>query len=221
MNSNLTSDPGDPFDGSATVGDLDVQQLAAAFTHFRPRLRRMVKLRLDRRLQSRVDPSDVLQEAYLDILGRVARVQECRDATGGELPLFLWLRLNTLQKLLEFHRRHLGVQARDVRREVTLHKGPLPHASSATLAGYLLGQLTSPSNAAVQAERRFQLQEALNALPLVDREVLALRHFEELSNQEVAEVLGLSKSAASNRYVRALGRLRDALAEIPGFFNQS
>ena len=220
MSSIFTSDSGEPFDGSAPVGDLDSRQLAAAFTYFRPRLRQMVNLRLDRRLQSRVDPSDVLQEAFLDIVGRVARIKECGDATGRELPLFLLLRLNTLQKLLEFHRRHLGVQARDVRREVTLHKGPLPHASSATLAGYLLGQLTSPSNAAVQAERRLQLQEVLNTLTLLDREVLALRHFEELTNQEVAEVLGLSKSAASNRYVRALGRLRDALADIPGFFSQ-
>ena len=94
----------------------------------------------------------------------------------------------------------------------------LPQASSASLAAQLFGRLTTPSQAAVRAERQLQLQAVLNGMEPMDREILALRHFEELSNGEAAEVLGLSKTAANNRYIRALGRLRDLLEDVPGFF---
>src|SRR5206468_277179 len=110
----------------------------------------------------------------------------------------------------------LGAQMRAAGQEVSLHQGGLPAASSHSLANLLLGRLTSPSAAAVRAERQVRLQEALNAMDPTDREVLALRHFEELSNAEVAAVLGLTKTAASNRYVRALKRLKEALSALPG-----
>jgi RNA polymerase sigma-70 factor, ECF subfamily len=192
----------------------DPTTLAEVFEQYRPRLRKMIKLRLDRRLQGRVDPSDVLQEAYLEIARRAPELKE-----RPEMPLFLWLRMMTGQKLLEFHRRHLGAQLRDVRREITLYSGPLPQASSVSLAAYLLGHLTSASQVAQRAELQIKLQESLNNLDPIDREVLTLRHFEELTNTEVAQVLGLAKNAASNRYVRALARLREVLEEIPGFFD--
>jgi RNA polymerase sigma-70 factor (ECF subfamily) len=186
---------------------------AELFQHYRGRLRQMVRLRLDRRLQGRIDPSDVLQEAYLDMARRLPEyVAEPR------IPFFLWLRLLTGQRLLMIHRQHLGTQMRDVGHEVSLHSGPLPQASSASLAAHLLGRLTTPSQAAVRAEMQLRLQEALNGMDPIDREVLTLRHFEELSNSETAQVLGLQKAAASNRYVRALKRLREVLASIPGFF---
>ena len=135
------------------------------------------------------------------------------------MPLFLWLRLMTGQKLLEIHRRHLGAQQRDVRREVTLYAGAMPEASSVSLAAFLLGRNPSPSENARRVELQLKLQEVLNSLEPIDREVLVLRHFEQLTNNETAQVLGLSKNAASNRYVRALARLRATLAEIPGFLD--
>jgi RNA polymerase sigma-70 factor, ECF subfamily len=207
-------------DDSTDLGDLtrrlaegDQQALAAAFARHRDRLRRMVQLRLDRRLQGRVDASDVLQEAYLDIATRAAEY-----AAKPAMPFFLWLRFLTGQRLLMIHRRHLGAKMRDVGQEVSLYHGALPQASSASLAAHLLGRLTSPSQAAARAELQLKLQEALNAMEPLDREVLTLRHFEELSNNDVAAVLGLSKAAASNRYMRALKRLKDVLVNIPGFF---
>src|SRR5262245_10945936 len=150
----------------------------------------MVRLRLDRRLQGRVDPSDVLQDAYLDYARRFPEWAE-RPA----LPFFLWLRLLTGQKLVDLHRRHLGAQMRDAGQEVSLYRGALPQASSASLAAQLLGRLTSASQAAIRAERQLRLQEVLNGLDEMDREILALRHFEQLSNGEAAQVLGLSKTA--------------------------
>jgi RNA polymerase sigma-70 factor, ECF subfamily len=191
----------------------DQQALAELFGRHRDRLRRMVRLRLDRRLQGRVDPSDVLQEAYLDLARRAPEY-----AAEPKMPFFLWLRLLTGQRLLAVHRQHLGAQMRDAGQEVSLYRGALPQASSVSLAAQLLGRLTSPSQAAVRAELQIKLQEALNLLDPLDREVLALRHFEELSNNETAAVLGLQKAAASNRYVRALKRLKDLLAGMPGFF---
>jgi RNA polymerase sigma-70 factor (ECF subfamily) len=107
---------------------------------------------------------------------------------------------------------------RDVGQEVSLYQGALPAADSASLAAQLMGHLTTPSQAAVRAELQIRLQEVLNAMDGLDREILALRHFEEMNNGEVASILGLSKAAASNRYVRALKRLKGELRGIPGFF---
>ena len=136
------------------------------------------------------------------------------------MPPYLWLRLVTGQRLAQVHRQHLGAAMRDAGREVSLYRGALPQASSASLAAQLLGHFTTSSQAAVRAERQVQLQAILNGLDELDREILALRHFEGLSNGEAAQVLGLSKTAANNRYVRALGRLRDLLGRVPGFLDQ-
>ena len=171
-------------------------------------------MRLDRRLQGRVDPSDVLQDAFLDITQRLPEY-----VAQPEMPFYLWLRLLTGQRLLALHRRHLGAQMRDAGQEVSLYRGALPQASSASLAAQLLGRLTSPTQAAIRAELQIKLQEALNELDPIDREILTLRHFEELTNNETATVLGLQKAAASNRYVRALKRLKTVLNAIPGFLD--
>src|SRR5437764_7868961 len=175
----------------------------------------MVRLRLDRRLQGRVDPSDLLQEAYIDLAQRLPEYVH-----KPPMPFFLWLRLVTGERLLRFHRQHLGTAMRDAGREVSLYRGALPQASSVSLAAQLLGRFTTASQAAIRAERQLQLQAVLNGMDPLDREILALRHFEELSNGEAAEVLGLSKTAANNRYIRALGRLRDLLESIPGFLDR-
>jgi RNA polymerase sigma-70 factor (ECF subfamily) len=182
------------------------------FSRYLPRLRRMVHLRLSRRLQGRVDDSDVLQEACLDVSRRLSEY-----AAEPKVPFYLWLRHLTGLKLAEIHRRHLGTQLRDADREVTLHRGALPEADSASLAAQLLGSITSPSEAAVKAEQRLMVQEALNLMDSVDREVLALKHFEQLSTSEIADVLGLSKAGAGSRYLRAIKRLREILSHMPGF----
>jgi RNA polymerase sigma-70 factor (ECF subfamily) len=188
------------------------EALRQLFSHYRDRLKRMVHLRLSRRLQGRVDDSDVVQEAYLEISKKLAEyVKE------PELPLFLWLRHMTGLKLAEVHRRHLGTQLRDADREVSLHRGGLPLADSASLAAQLMGKLTTPSQAAIKAEQRIFVQEALNSMDPIDREVLALKHFEQLSTSEIAQVLGLSKAGAGSRYLRAIKRMRDILERIAGF----
>jgi RNA polymerase sigma-70 factor (ECF subfamily) len=194
----------------------DESALAALFDGYRERLRRMIRLRLDRRLSGRVDTSDVLQEAYLDVRRRLGEYTCDPDA----MPFHLWLRLIAGQRLTDVHRAHLGTQMRDAGMEVSLHRGPFPQASSISLAAQLLGKLTSASKAAIRAEHKLIVQEALNGMDPIDREVLTLRHFEHLSNDETALVLGLSKSAASNRYIRALRRLKAILSSIPGLKEQ-
>jgi RNA polymerase sigma-70 factor (ECF subfamily) len=190
----------------------DESALAALFDGSRARLRPMIRLRLDRRLAGRIDSSDVLQEAYLDVRKRIA--EYARDPEA--MPFHLWLRLVTAQRLTDIHRYHLGTQMRDAGQEVSLHRGPFPQANSVSLAAKLLGKLTSASKAAIRAEQKLRVQETLNSMDPIDREVLALRHFEHLSNDETAIVLGLTKAAASNRYVRALKRLKDLLSSLPG-----
>jgi RNA polymerase sigma-70 factor (ECF subfamily) len=189
----------------------DREAWGALLVHSRDRLRRMVALRLDHRLQGRVDPSDVIQEAYIDASARLAEY-----ARRPDLPFFLWLRFLTGQRLLRVHRQHLGAEMRDVAREVSLYRGALPEATSAALAAQLLGRDTRPSAAAIRVERRIRLQEALNSMDAIDREVLALRHIEQLTNPEAARVLGLQEAAAAKRYVRALKRLREILDARPG-----
>jgi RNA polymerase sigma-70 factor (ECF subfamily) len=191
------------------AGDGDA--VSAIFSRHRDRLRRMVDIRLDRRLQARVDASDVVQDAYVEVVRRLDEY-----VADPKLPLFLWLRLVVGQRLMKVHRQHLGTKLRDAGREVSLYREALPAASSAALAAQLLGKYTSPTQAAGRAERMLRLQEALNTLDPVDREVLSLRHFEELTRSEAAQALGISAAAAAKRYVRALKRLTNLLADMPG-----
>ena len=204
----MTNSPATPED-RLRAGD--VGAAGEVFAACRERLKKMVRLRLDRRLQGRLDASDVLQEAFLDVQ------KKAPDFAAKEMPAYLWLRLIVAERLLILHRHHLGAQMRDAGQEVSLHRGGLPAASTHSLANLLLGRLTSPTQAAIRAERQVRLQEALNGMDELDREILALRHFEELSNSEAATVLGLTKTAASNRYIRALKRLKEILAVLPGF----
>jgi RNA polymerase sigma-70 factor (ECF subfamily) len=132
------------------------------------------------------------------------------------LPLFLWFRLVVGDRLMKLHRQHLGTQQRAAGREVSLYRDALPLASSAALAAQLLGKETSPTQVVVRAERMLRVQEALNSLEPVDREIISLRHFEGLSRREAAQALGIEEAAAAKRYVRALKRLREALTDMPG-----
>jgi RNA polymerase sigma-70 factor (ECF subfamily) len=200
--------------GRAAAGDAPA--LAELFERHRSRLEQMIRLRLDRRLQGRLDPADVLQEAYLEFARRFAEY-----AAHPTLPFYLWLRLLTGQKLAALHRHHLGAKMRNAGLEVSLHHGDLPRASSASLAELLMGRLTTASRAAIRAETQVRVQEALNSMDPIDREILVLRHFEMLSNEEAAQVLGLKRQAASNRHARALKRLKEILAQLPGFGDRS
>lgn len=183
--------------------------LATLFREFEPRLRNMIELRIDRRIQGRLAVSDVIQESYIEYAESLARYE-----TRTNVPFYLWLRKVALRKLFELQRLHLGTAARDVQREVDWQRDWGPGASSISLAEFFVGCMTSPSQAAIRVELKVRIQDVLNEMDLGDREVLSLRHFEQLSNNEVAEVLGLSPSAASIRYFRALRRLRPLLDQI-------
>lgn len=209
----MTSDSPELRHLLARLRDGEPAALAELFALYRPQLHRMVELRLDPRVGTRAAPSDVLQEAYLDA---AARVEHFFRREG--VSFYVWLRLIVNQSLIDLHRRHLTAQKRGADREVSPAWTP---ATSISLARHLVAQMDSPSQAARREEMLVQVQAALDGLDPLDREILTLRHFEELSNNEVAELLGLQKAAASNRYVRALGRLRQALANIPGFFDES
>jgi RNA polymerase sigma-70 factor (ECF subfamily) len=209
-----TNSAGEPADLLERAGQGDPEALGQLFARYRDRLHRMVRLRMDVRMQGRLDASDVLQEAYVEMAESLADYLR-----NPAMPFFLWLRTLTGRKLQALHRQHLGTRMRDASREVSLYRGPFPQASSVSLAAHLLGRLTSPSQAAIKAELRIRVQEALNAMDALDREVLALRHFEQMTNAEIARVLDISETAASNRFVRALKRLKEILMEVPGYFD--
>ena len=194
------------------AGNGDRQATSELLAKYRDRLTKMVRLRLDRRLYGRVDPSDIVQDATIEAVRRLPKY-----AKSPPMGFFLWLRWLTGQKLTDAHRHHLGAQKRAANHEVSLYRGAMPEATSMALAAQLLGQLTSPSEAAQRAETQMKVQEGLNNLHPDDREVLVLRHFEHLSNDETAQVLGVKKSAASKRFIVALKRLKEQLQNIPGF----
>jgi RNA polymerase sigma-70 factor (ECF subfamily) len=188
---------------------------AAAINHLfachRARLRRMVELRLDDRLRGRLDASDVIQEAQLEVFQRLPDF-----FANGSMPFWVWLRLEVGKHLILVHRRHLGTAMRDARREVSLDGAAMPPASSAALAQELCARQGSPSENVVRAERIERIRQAIQALDEDDREIITLRHFEMLSRRETGEVLGISEAAAAKRYLRALDRLQTALADLPG-----
>lgn len=185
--------------------------LAEEYDRYRDRLWRIVNFRLDQRLLGRVDADDILQEAYLDAATRIEHYLNDPATT-----FFIWLRTVTGQTLIDVHRRHLGAQKRDVRREVKQKRRVFSASTSFQIADVLLGDLTSPSQAALKEELAKQLHEALESMNEIDREILVLRHFEELSNLEASEVLEIEPKTASMRYFRALTRLRSILVQIPG-----
>ena len=189
----------------------DTQALAELFTQERERLWRGIHFRMAEALRGRLEPDDVLQEAFLAASQRLNHYAES-PATSP----FIWLRMIVNQTLVDLHRQHLGAQRRDAAREVSLDGTPFAQATSASVAIQLVGLFTSPSGAAQRADVLSLVQSAIEQMDPIDREVLALRHFEELSNSEVAETLGIEQKAASIRYVRALRRLKEILAQVPG-----
>ena len=211
MAQRIIDDPGETSVLIERLRSSDPLALASLFDRYRARLRRMVQLRLDPRLKGRLDASDVLQEAYLDVAHDLPSF-----LAEAKLPPLLWLRLHVGRRLMMLHRHHLGTRMRDASMEISIFRGSMPEASSVALAMMLLGRLTSPSQAALRVERLARVQEAINRLDPIDREVLALRHFEQLGRAETAMVLGISSEAGAKRYFRAVKRLKDVLATLPG-----
>ena len=191
----------------------DRSALAELFSEHVDRLKRWVDVRLDPRLRSRLSASDVLQEVYISAEQRLDHFRGLPD-----MPFSVWVRLLADQRLVEVHRRHLGAEARDAGREVAIDR-PGPSTSAGNLAARLMGDLTSPSQAAIRVEVQESLVQTIEAMDPLDREVLVLRHFDELSNEEVAKLLDIPKGTASKRYVRALARLRAILEKIPGLLD--
>lgn len=178
------------------------------------RLRCVAGFRLDPRLRGRVDAADVTQEAFVAATQR--RAEFFRQSSQ---PLFLWLRWMVGNTLQELHRHHLGVQMRDARREARPagHAGGAdPDGTHAALVDHLTAGATGPATRAGRADLKARLDEALGRMSHADREIVALRHYEQLTSAEAAQVLGIEERAASKRYLRALERLKEILAEMPG-----
>ena len=192
-----------PSDELAQLLDGGQEAVAELFARYRDKLLRMIALRIDCRLLSKVDSEDLLQEAFVTAARRIVDYLD-RPA----VPVFVWLRQITAQILVDTHRRYLGAQMRDVRQEVTFRRANGTGTSSVFLVTHLADSLTSPSQCAVRQELLAAMTTALQQLSETDREVLVLRHLEELNNHEVAEILEIDKYAASKRYLRALARLR-------------
>jgi RNA polymerase sigma-70 factor (ECF subfamily) len=192
----------------------DTQALAEVFSLERERLWRGIHFRMAEALRGRLEPDDVLQEAFLAASQRLGHYAE----SAATSP-FIWLRMIVNQTLIDLHRQHLGAQCRDAGREISLDGAPFAQATSASVAIQLVGLFTSPSGAAQRADVLSLVQAAIEQMDPIDREVLALRHFEELTNSEVAETLGIEQKAASIRYIRALRRLKEILAQVPDLSN--
>lgn len=208
LTSNSVRDETDDLLRQAAAGDRECWGLL--LSRHRDRLVRMIALRIDDRLAGRLDASDVIQEAYLEASARLPEYLKQPD-----VPFFVWLRFLTGQRLAFLHRHHLGVHMRNAAREVSLDAGGVPATTAAGLADRLVGHEPRPSEVAVRNEIRQRFEAALNELEPVDREVIAMRHYEQLTNAETAQVLAIQESAASKRYIRALEKLRSALADLP------
>jgi len=188
------------------------EALAKYFSQIRGRLEKIVKFRLDYRLNGRISQSDILQEAYVRAAQRLDGYLK-----KPEMPFFVWIRLETQQHILDIYRKHFEAEKRDVRKEISFSRPQHDNAgqTSMALAAHLVAEMTSVSQLIEKSYQIEKLQDSLNTMSELDREVIALRHYEELSNIETAEVLGIETSAASKRYLRALKRLKEILEENP------
>ena len=204
----IPNQPVDPVVLERLRADGD-QTLADAFAAYREKFWYLVTFRMDKRIAARVDADDVLQESYVAATKRLQHYLKSPD-----FSLFVWLRMIVSQTLIDVHRRHLGAEMRSAGREISLGGPRLPQSTSVSLAVQIAGQQTSPSRAAIRDESSNQLAEAIATMSELDQETIALRHFEGLNNSETAEVLGISVTSASNRYVRALQRLRKILEAL-------
>lgn len=193
----------------------DQHALAELFSIHQKRLRHIINLKIDSRLAGRLDAEDVMQEIFMDASSRIDHFVNLHPGS-----FFVWLRLIATQSLTNIHRRHLAAEMRDADRDVSINRGTYRHPGSDSFAIQLMGKITSPSRAAIRAEDVEALRQAIDKMDTKDREILQLRHFEQLTNKETAEVLGIQIKAASIRYIRSLQKLRKVLVQVPGFVDE-
>ncbi|MFK7819648.1 MAG: RNA polymerase sigma factor [Planctomycetaceae bacterium] len=182
------------------------EAVAELFSEYREKLEHMIGFRMDSRLRGRIDASDVLQEAYLKVAERVDSYLEKPDVS-----FYVWMRQLTYQTLIDQHRLHFRSK-RGLGQEVSKKKSY--NATTYSIVGHLIGANTTPGRAVEREEEKEQLHMALDSMEDIDREILALRHFEGLPNKQVAEILGIAITAASNRYVRAMTRLGQIMQKL-------
>jgi RNA polymerase sigma-70 factor, ECF subfamily len=192
------------LDAAAQGDRRAVEQLIEVHRNY---LRKIIDLRMDDALRVRVDPSDVVQETQLVACQRINDFLKRRPTSFR-----IWLRRKALEQLVDLRRRHILAEKRSVRREYTLS-----NRSSMAIARSLMYR--PPSEQTHRQEAGRQVREAIASMSVIDREVLLLRHVEELSNAESAEVMKVDPATASQRYGRALRRLRDALHQ-QGFYDE-
>ncbi len=183
----------------------DDAALRELFSRYRPRLETMLLLRMG--LRGRLDTSVVLREAFKEVRRRAPGFSKKRD-----LPFYLWLRRVSLKCLVKLQERHFGEAAA---LEVSFRGGRSLAASGFSLASLLLGRSCSEREKANRERQRANLEETLESLEPLDREILALRHLEKLSNSEAAVELGIDERVARRTYVCALRHLREVLGEAP------
>jgi RNA polymerase sigma-70 factor (ECF subfamily) len=186
----------------------DAEALSSLLAELTPVLVRRIEQRLDPAQRQRFEPLDIVQDALLEATQRFP--EWCAQ---DSYPFQVWLRLLAAQALARALRRHHGAQMRSAAREQAFEADVGSGASSfaARSARQLMASQTSPTQAARRSELRERVLAALEELDELDREVLAMRTFEQLTNDEVASELGLDKSASSKRFTRALQRIRPAL----------
>ncbi len=176
----------------------------------RDALKRLVRMRMDRALARRVDASDVVQDVMFEASRRLN--DYLREP---KMPFHLWLRQLAKDRIIDMHRRHREAQRRSIDREQPLESPQFADRSSMNLAAQLRDNELTPAAENIRRELRARFLTAIEQLSEDDRDVILMRHFEELGNGEVAEALGLSAAAAGMRYLRALRRLRVILGDSP------
>ncbi len=191
----------------ARSGDRDAMN--RLLERYRPAVRRLIRFRLDRGIARRIDASDVVQDVLLEASQRLQEFLE-----GSSMPFDLWLRQLARDRMIDLHRRHRQAQRRTVDREQPI-AAAFPDRSSIQLAAVLQDPELTPAAANIRRELERRFQEALERLDEDDREIIVMRHFEQLGNQETAFALGLSPAAAGMRHLRALRRLKTILSSAP------
>jgi RNA polymerase sigma-70 factor (ECF subfamily) len=176
---------------------------------FREPLRQVIRLRMDQALSKRVDASDIVQDVLLEANQRLKEY-----LLAPNMPFHLWLRHLAQDRIIDTHRRHRVAQRRSIDREQPIETPGWADESSVQFIAQLVDGEETPASAAIQQELQRRLNEALAQLDDADREIILMRHHEQLSNQDVAAALDLSEAAASMRYLRALRKLRGVL--VPG-----
>ncbi|HTU25125.1 MAG TPA: sigma-70 family RNA polymerase sigma factor [Pirellulales bacterium] len=193
---------------AARQGNADAR--GRLFARHRDGLRRLVALRLDPALARRVDASDIVQDVLVEADRRLAEF-----LAAGKMPFHVWLRCLARDRIVDAHRHHRLAGRRSLDREQALPAAAWSDQSAVDLADLVRDRQATPAAAAIGHELEVRFQAALDRLDETDREIVLLRHFEQLSNGETAEILGLSGPAAGMRYLRAMRRLRTLLEEVP------